>query len=211
MSASLQKAIVYVEGSTDLPVVSAVMRASGWGDEEFRVFSMKGSKPLEARLREQAHRPSCVPRVFLRDADGRCPVDIRRRLLPEGSADTVILRVCDSEIESWVLADNEGFARFFNIPLAKVELPEGPDAKERMLRCVDRLAKRHKEDFVRKNNKGGNRPTYSFGSRYGIILGQFVNDEWDAHRGAERSDSLARALRRLGELHDRFVSGELWL
>ncbi len=207
MGTSSRKAIVYVEGSTDLPVVSAVMRASGWGDEEFRVFSMKGSAPLEARLRDQARRPSCVPRVFLRDADGHCPVDMRRRLLPEGCADTVVLRVCDSEIESWVFADNEGFARFFNIPLAKVELPEGPDAKERMLKCVDRLAKRHKEDFVRKNAKGGKLPTYSFGSRYSIILGQFVDDEWDAQRAAERSDSLARALRRLGELHDRFVSG----
>ena len=204
MSASIPRALVYVEGKTDIPVVHAVMRAAGWECEEFIVKSLKGSKKLEARLREQARLPSPVLRIFMRDADGDCPVDIRRRLLPKGSADTVVLRVCDDEIESWLLADDVGLSRFFNMPLAKVESPNGVDAKERMLACVSKYGKKNIKDFVRKESKSHGGRAFIFGARYETILTQFITDEWNIDRAAKRSDSLKRALQRLGELHERF-------
>ena len=204
MSALMPRALVYVEGKTDIPVVHAVMRAAGWEREEFTVFALRGSAKLEARLREQASLPSPILRVFMRDADGQCPVDIRKRLLPKGSADTVVLRVCDDEIESWLLADDVGFSRFFNMPLSKVESPNGVDAKERMLGCVSRYGKRNIKEFVRQESKIRGGRAYIFGARYETILTQFITDEWNIDRAAQRSDSLKRALQRLSERHERF-------
>ena len=208
MVASMQTALVYVEGPTDVPVISAIMSAAGWLDDEYKVISKNGGKELDKVLRAQAHKPSPIPRIFLRDSDGNCPVITRNSILPRGSVESVVLRICDTEIESWLLADSEAFARFFNIPLAKVELPDGKNAKERMLRCVDRFGKRNCQEFVKKAMKDGKRDAYRFGARYRTILEQYVEQEWDAGRAALCSDSLNRALRRLRELRERAVGGE---
>ena len=45
-------ALVYVEGETDVPVVSAVMKAAGWGSDEFRVFAKGGSGEVGKVLRK---------------------------------------------------------------------------------------------------------------------------------------------------------------
>ena len=87
-------ALVYVEGETDVPVVSAVMRAAGWGGDEYMVFAKGGSRNVKKTLREQAVKSSPVPRIFIIDADGHCPVELRRSLLPGGSVESVLLRVC---------------------------------------------------------------------------------------------------------------------
>lgn len=197
------KALVYVEGKSDVPVVSAVMKAAGWGSDEFIVFAKGGSGKVGKILKKQAVTPSPIPRVFIIDADGHCPVKLRSSLLPRGSVESVLLRICDNEIESWILADDQGFSRFFNIPLAKVEPPEGIDVKERMLRCVDRFARSNAQDFARVPGK--NRGAYNFGSRYLTLMRRFINEEWNAGRAAQRSDSLKRAVQRLGELHSRLT------
>lgn len=200
-------ALVYVEGETDVPLVSAVMKAAGWGSDEFMVFAKGGFREVGKILRKQAVQSSPVPRIFIIDADGHCPVEVRRSLLPGGSVESVLLRVCDNEIESWILADDQAFSRFFNMPLAKVESPDGVDAKERMLRCVYWLGKSNAQDFAREPSKQSGK--YRFGSRYHILIRRFIDEEWDARRAAQRSDSLKRAVQRLGELHDRFIGGEL--
>lgn len=200
-------ALVYVEGETDVPVVSAVMRAAGWGGDEYMVFAKGGSRNVKKTLREQAVKSLPVPRIFIIDADGHCPVELRRSLLPGGSVESVLLRVCDNEIESWILADDRAFSRFFNMPLAKVESPDGVDAKERMLRSVYRLRTSNAQDFAREPSKHSGK--YRFGSRYHTLIRRFIDEEWDAQRAAQRSDSLKRAVQRLGELHDRFIGGEL--
>jgi hypothetical protein len=196
------KALVYVEGETDIPIVRAVMRAAGWSGGEFEVFALGGAANLEKRLRQQVAQESPIPRIFIMDSDGKCPVELRRRLMAQGSAATVALRICHYEIESWILADDQGFSRFFTIPLAKVVSPDGGNAKERMLRCVDRLGRSNTQDFARRTARNDG---YGFGSRYTILLRRFVDDEWRAERAAPRSNSLSRALLRLRELHERFA------
>ena len=196
------KALVYVEGETDIPIVRAVMRAAGWSRGEFEVFALGGAANLEKRLRQQVAQESPIPRIFIMDSDGKCPVELRRRLMAQGSAATVALRICHYEIESWILADGQGFSRFFTIPLAKVVSPDGRNAKERMLRCVDRLGRSNTQDFARRTTRNDG---YGFGSRYTILLRKFVDDEWRAERAAPRSNSLSRALLRLRELHERFA------
>ena len=114
-----------------------------------------------------------------------------------------MLRICHYEIESWILADDQGFSRFFTIPLAKVESPDGRNAKERMLRCVDRLGRSNTQDFARRSPRSSG--AYAFGSRYLVVVGQLMDSEWNAERAALRSDSLRRALQRLRNLRDRFA------
>ena len=104
------KALVYVEGETDIPIVRAVMRAAGWSRGEFEVFALGGAANLEKRLRQQVAQESPIPRIFIMDSDGKCPVELRRRLMAQGSAATVALRICHYEIESWILADDQGFS-----------------------------------------------------------------------------------------------------
>lgn len=197
------RALVYTEGDTDRPVVSAVMKTAGWSGGEFEVFALGGAANLEKRLRQQIAQESPIPRIFIMDSDGKCPVELRRRLMAQGSAVTVVLRICHYEIESWILADDQGFSRFFTIPLAKVASPDGRNAKERMLRCVDRLGRSNTQDFARRSPRSSG--AYTFGSRYLVVVGQLMDSEWNAERAALRSDSLRRALQRLRNLRARFA------
>jgi len=57
---------------------------------------------------------------------------------------------------------------------------------------------------VRQESKIRGGRAYLFGARYETILTQFITDEWNIDRAAQRSDSLKRALQRLSERHERF-------
>lgn len=204
---------VIVEGETDIPVVTALMRAAGWKDDQFKVMSANGKGVIDSRIRkywEAARNNRNYPYVIFRDLDrdgGGCPVTLRSELVERtpGESPDLLIRIVDQCIESWILADRQGVAEFCEREPATVS-PPGSHHKAYLLRMMKdaRRKKRLKklEDAVEEKGL-----ELDFGPRYNTCLQNLMTNHWSIERAASESDSLRLALKRLTDLHDRLGGG----
>ena len=200
-----------VEGTTDEPVVRAVLLAAGWREDEIDVRVARGSGVIDSRLHGYARAAVHAPWVVFRDTDGQCPVDLRGELL--GSVDPAHadagdesvheslfrLRLVETEIESWLLADPIWFAAYFRVPEVRARRAmKAQDAKAGLLglihnHCADR---RLREGVVREDRRG----RLVFGDGYVAGIREFVARQWDPQRASENNSSLRRAFVSLSDL-----------
>ena len=194
---------VIVEGPTDIPVVTALMRAAGWVDSEFSVTSANGKGVIDRDIKKYWEAARVLPYVIFRDLDrdgGGCPVTLRAELVERtpGESLDLLIRIVDQCIESWILADRQGIAEFCNRSAASVELPPSHH-KPYLLRLMkDAKLKDAAEEKGRE---------LDFGPAYAVHLQRLMTDHWSIERAAAESDSLRRALKRLTDLHDRLGGG----
>ena len=194
---------VIVEGPTDIPVVTALMRAAGWVDSEFSVTSANGKGVIDRDIKKYWEAARVLPYVIFRDLDrdgGGCPVTLRAELVERtpGESLDLLIRIVDQCIESWILADRQGIAEFCNRSAASVELP--PSHHKPYLLRLMKDAKL--KDAVEEKGR-----ELDFGPAYAVHLQRLMTDHWSIERAATESDSLRRALGRLTELHDRLGGG----
>jgi hypothetical protein len=151
--------------------------------------------PALPRYAQQAKHVQAM--LCIADTDHRCVLTLRRELEPRNAPTRFLLRFAVSEAESWVLADRQGAADFFQVPLKSMPLhpEEEPDAK----RTVLHLAKISKVRVLRNemiSSTDINKP----GTGYNLHLCRLVSSAWQPERAAEHSSSLQRALLRLASL-----------
>ena len=101
---------VIVEGVTDIPVVTALMRAAGWNDDQFKVTSANGKGAIDRDIKKYWEAARVLPYVIFRDLDQDgegCPVTLRAELVEHtpGESLDLLIRIVDQCIESWMLAD----------------------------------------------------------------------------------------------------------
>lgn len=194
---------VIVEGETDEPVVTALMRAAGWADSEFNVRSVNGKGAIDRDIKRYWEAARGHAYIVFRDLDrdgGGCPVTLRAELVERtpGESPDLLIRIVDQCIESWILADREGVAEFCGRSAASVELP--PSHHKPYLLRLMKDAKL--KDAVEEKGR-----ELDFGPAYATHLHHLMTDHWSIERAATESDSLRRALERLTELHDRLGGG----
>lgn len=197
---------VIVEGETDKPVITALMRAAGWADSEFRVTSVNGKGVIDRDLKNYWEAARVLPYIVFRDLDrdgGGCPVTLRAELVERtpGESPNLLIRIVDQCIESWILADRHGIAEFCNRSAASVELPPSHH-KAYLLRMMKDARLEKLEDAVEEKGR-----ELDFGPRYNTCLQNLMTNHWSIERAAAESDSLRRALERLTELHNRLGGG----
>lgn len=194
---------VIVEGTTDEPVVTALMHAAGWADHEFFVRSVNGKGAIDRDIKSYWEAAQHVPYVVFRDLDrdeGSCPVAVRSMLsskTPRESPD-LLIRIVDQCIESWILADRQGVAEFCNRSVASMK-PPASHHKPYLLRMM--------KDAKLKDAVEEKERELDFGPAYETHLHHLMTHHWSIERAATESDSLRRALERLTELHDRLGGG----
>ena len=194
---------VIVEGPTDIPVVTALMRAAGWADSEFSVTSANGKGVIDRDIKKYWEAARILPYVIFRDLDQDgegCPVTLRAELVEHtpGESPDLLIRIVDQCIESWILADRQGVAEFCKRPIASVR-PCDSRPKDHLLRLFQ---KAQLKDAV--FHEGGK---LAFGPAYELHLKRLMTHHWSIERAAAESDSLRRALKRLTDLHDRLGGG----
>jgi len=192
---------VIVEGETDEPVVTALMRAAGWADSEFNVRSVNGKGAIDRDIKRYWEAARGHAYVVFRDLDrdgGGCPVTLRAELVEHtpGESPDLLIRIVDQCIESWILADRHGIAEFCNRSAASVEPP--PSHHKPYLLSLMKDVKDAVEEKGRE---------LDFGPAYKGHLQNLMNHHWSIERAATESDSLRRALERLTELHNRLGGG----
>lgn len=157
----------------------------------------KGVTKLAAALPRYLEQARHVqPVLCIADTDGRCVAELLSQWLPRPDA-RLVLRLAVREAESWVLADREGFAETLAVPLNK--LPQAPDEESDPKRLILTLVRRSKKRLLRQEMVSPDDPSKP-GSGYNLHLCAFVHQHWNARHAAQRSPSLARALRRLETL-----------
>ena len=155
-----------------------------------------GVTKLIASLPRYRNLPQLHPVLCVADTDGKCALHLVTTWLPNPVAG-FFLRLAVREAESWLLADADAFADFFQVSLNSIpRRPEElPDPKGKIVNLACKSKRREiRQEVVSAFDRS--KP----GAGYNLHLGAFASQQWNARRAAENSPSLSRALRRLGEL-----------
>lgn len=190
---------ILVEGLPDQAVAFRLLSESG-----IQFAPQRVRRVSQPRFWEQAGRflqASRTTGVFFAladlDAAGCAPGLLHDRLKGNVSRNFLI-RIAVRAVESWLLADKEGLARFLAVPVSAFpnESPDRiPDPKRAPVEIAGQSRKRAvREDMV---PAPGRRATA--GPGYTDQMREFIEGgHWHPRRAADRSDSLQRAL---GALH----------
>lgn len=182
-----------VEGDTDVPVAERLIGLVGL--EPHAVVTGPGAPNLDPRIPEFNRSGEHVNWLILRDLDhdASCPAELVPNLLGgQPMARRVALRVPVRAVESWLLADREGFAREFSVALG--QLPTDPDSVEAPKRRLIDLCRRSRRADVRRGMTPRQGSGRSVGPEYVTRIVAFARFAWEPERAAEVSESLRKSV-----------------
>jgi hypothetical protein len=152
-------------------------------------------------LRSTAHNWNAAaaagtPIILLTDLDQtECAPTLIKIWLGAAPHQNLLFRIAIREVESWILADREGFSQFLGIKNALVPLQPDqlPDPKQALINLVRRSRKKTiRESIVPRQGT-----TATQGPDYNGCLGDFVRDHWNSTEAVDLSPSLRRASTKL--------------
>ncbi len=134
-----------------------------------------------------------MPHIVLTDLDRReCAPTLIEDWLPVPTHHNLLFRVAVREVESWVLADRDRFAKFLGI--RKTLVPVNVDAIDDPKKCLINLARKSKRN-LREDIVPTEGSTAKQGPDYNGRLISFVKEFWDPCEAMRNSPSLARTIR----------------
>lgn len=178
-----------LEGASPALSVGLTLRQNGQGylRKKMKNWCQMASSGQPVLLLTDLDRTSCGP-ALLDDWYGT-----------HHRPDDLVFRIAVREVEAWLLADHAAMSSLLG---RAVRLPEEPellaDPKRKLLELAQKAPRSVRDDLVVERGA-----TASQGLGYNARLTGVVAQHWDPHRAAQRSDSLRRALRRIGELAAR--------
>jgi hypothetical protein len=168
-----------------------------FGNKYHTEVSYNGRGNGYIRKRINGFNRACIasPFLVLTDLDqAPCPSELIANWFRRPMHPNMLFRVAVREVESWLLADIEGYARFLGI--SEANFPTNPENEANPKRTLITLARRSrkrsiKEDIIPINSNA------AIGPNYNGRLMEFVFDHWSIDRAMTRSKSLRRAYDRL--------------
>lgn len=141
--------------------------------------------------------------LILTDLDKcECAPALKQEWLQAPENHNLLFRVAVREIESWIMADRQGLARFLVVSrtLLPREVETLPDPKRTLIDLAGHSRNRSiREDIVPPSGS-----TAKVGPDYNGRLGAFVMRQWDVAAARKACDSLNRALRALENFRPRY-------
>lgn len=140
-----------------------------------------------------------VPFFVLTDLDrGTCPVKLIANWLPYTQSPLLLFRVAVREVESWLLADREGFGGFLRISTANFKTAPDllPDPKAEVFRLTKKCRLRDLREHILPL------PQATIGPGYNLVIPRFARETWSPESARARSPSLDRAMKALKRLAD---------
>lgn len=182
---------VAVEGVSDAAVVRRILSSVGLdvGPE----YVTRGKARLDRQLSGYNNAARFAPWVVLRDLDydAPCASGLIAALLTD-RAEHMYLRIPVRSIESWLIADPNGFSRFFGVSHALI--PSRPDELDRPKRALVDLARRSTKRAVREGMVPAPGTSNEVGPEYTAQIIEFSSTVWDPGAAADNSESLRRCL-----------------
>jgi hypothetical protein len=169
------------------------------------VFGRKGFGYLKKQAPAFNNAARGGPFLILTDLDRSiCPSQLIAEWLPQPQHRHLLLRVAVREVESWLLADDEGLIRHLGLRrrFACANPEELADPKATLLELAGGSARRALRDaLVARDPEGGR---LRQGPDYNGALARFVSGPWNLGLAASRCRSLARLQAALGRLEDNY-------
>lgn len=134
-----------------------------------------------------------TPFLVLADLEAECPPIQIRVWLPMPIYPNLLFRIAVREIESWLLADREGFASFLGISVNLI--PNAVDDIADPKQCLINLAKRSCKRAIREAIVPAPSGTAKVGPDYNGQLIHFVENHWNIAEAMNNSPSLARTVK----------------
>lgn len=144
-----------------------------------------------------------MPYFALTDCDNyQCPIDLIHRYLPDPIHPNLIFRVAVNEVESWILADRDGFAAYLKIDATRIPLDcdQIQDPKEYIIS----LARKCRNTYLKRGIVPTVNSTAKQGPYYNDCIIPFVREHWNISLACQHSQSLTRAVRSLATFEPHY-------
>lgn len=161
-------------------------------------LGFKGKQYLQQKAQNlnQAAKGLDVFMLVDQDSGDACPPEMSPTWIKGPRHPRFFLRVAVMEVESWIMADQKGIARFLSVPLSSI--PVDTDALSHPKEFLVSLARRSNKRRLRAELIPSPGATSKVGPGYNLRLEEFVRLHWDIERAGKVSRSLQRTLTRLG-------------
>ena len=151
-------------------------------------------------LNEMARFTPCLALVDFMDTQMDCPPSVLSAWAPDRRPN-LIFRVVVRELESWLLADRQGIARFLRIPVARV--PAAPEEEDDPKRTLVNLARSSRSRRVSEALVPAYGASAVVGRDYNTEMERFIRSEWSPAAARTAAPSLDKCMTRLTELAER--------
>jgi len=170
------------------------------------VYGRKGYTYIRQKAAKFCHYATDLSGVLVltdfRDSGAICVPDALKEYLYDtlpNPPKTFLYRFAVNELESWLIADRDGLAKYLRIPVSQVPLhPERETNPKRKLADLARLSKK-------KAIRDGIAPQPSHrsivGPEYVSLMNEYIIHHWNIDAALNVAPSLERCVRRLCELN----------
>lgn len=182
-----------VEGILDEHVARRLLRP--FRIEISAVYGRKGAAYIRKRatgFNAASKGQPILALVDFMDTGLTCPPEVVECWCP-GRRPTMLFRVVVRELESWLLADRAGIARFLGVRQRLV--PADPEGTTDPKRALMDLARRSSRRTIRELLVPGPGTSATVGPGYTSELARFIRDHWDPAVAGQWAPSLASCMR----------------
>jgi len=156
-------------------------------------YKRGGFGHLKKNIRGFNNASKGMPHIVLTDLDrGECAPTLIEEWLPVPIHHNLLFRVAVREVESWVIADRDRFAKFLGI--RKTLVPVNVDAIDDPKECLINLARKSRRRNLREDIVPTEGSTAKQGPDYNGRLISFVEEFWNPYEAMRKSPSLERTI-----------------
>ena len=195
------KVILAVEDTLSDAVSTKILEY--FGLEIVNRIGFRGNSFLKRNARNLNRTARGLYNVFLLtdlDSPKNCPPKLIQSWVGAPLNFGFLFRVAVMEIESWIMADRRGIAKFLSVPLNRI--PHNTDEIEKPKEFLVSLARQSRKRKLRQElAPAQGATTAKVGPLYNARFNEFVRDHWDLERAATVSTSLKRTMDRISSLY----------
>lgn len=156
-------------------------------------YSHFGSGYLKKNIHGFNKAAKSIPFLVLTDLDkSSCPPIKIKEWLPVPKNPNLLFRIAVKEVESWIPADRDNFAKFLGI--SKNSIPVNADIVDNPKEFLIHLAKKSKIRDLRESIVPPSYSTARQGPDYNGRLIYFIQKIWEPQKAMGNSESLKRTL-----------------
>ena len=190
--------IAVVEGLPDMEVARALIKKTGL-ELYCEPLNKRGKGNIDKYLSEFNNSAKSLSWLVVRDMDhdADCPPELKTNLLPNPEK-RMCFCIAVREIESWLMADSERFAKFMSVPEALIS--KNPESLGDPKSEVIRLAKKSTDRNLRLDMIPEPESIIQEGPAYASRLAEFASNHWRPIVASKRSESLGYCIKKLKSL-----------
>jgi len=182
-----------VEDPLSEAVLRAILRQSNRPYEPGTCYCQGGYGYLKKTIKGFNNAAKGTPFLVLTDLDkADCPPGLIQAWLPYPKHPNLLFRIAVREVEAWILAHREAFAKFAGVQQELI--PQDVDALEDPKRSLLQIVSRSKNRQLREAIVPRPNSTAKIGPDYNGQLITFVENDWQAEVAMCNSDSLQRTV-----------------